>query len=463
MADPRPLDCLTEGAMAAYLDGAVDDDQRRSAEEHLVRCSTCRSAIADAARGALGDTDAQATLAEATLLAPNENSDAWLPGAGDVIADKYLVEGYLGSGSMGWVVAACHRDLGQRVAIKVLRPTGTEAARRFLAEAKITARLSHPNIPRVFDVGRLPSGAPYMIMEYLVGTDLARLAAADTISIEAAVRYVVEACAGLSAAHAAGVVHRDLKPSNLFLATGPDGETTVKVLDFGISKVIDSRQRETNQAATATGIALGSPLYMSPEQIRARPDIDTRSDVWSLGVILYQLTTGHPPFRGPGVPALSVSIAVDEPAPPSRHCPGMSPALERIILRCLAKSPSARYATVEELARDLFLLGRSAGSQRRPRSALRTAGGVVITVFVGLGVAAAGRAWTRKGNPTPASVAPAIVPAVSVSAQVRNAATRSTTESVPIVPVPPERPVVRHAKRRLVRGAVLPGPLDTPD
>jgi serine/threonine-protein kinase len=390
----RVSGCLSNEAIVAHLSGGLAQDAGAAFEAHIVCCDACRGMVADAAFGALVNTGESAV--DPPPATGVDIDDRGVPGAsvcprpGEVIAEKYLVEDYLGSGSMGWVVAARHRDLGLRVAIKVLRSAGPEAARRFLAEAQICARLSHTHIPRVFDIGRLPGGAPYIVMEYLVGHDLAEVGAAGPVPIRDAVRWVMQACGALSEAHAAGIIHRDLKPANLFLATGPGGEAVVKVLDFGISKVATPGLAGAADGATATGTSAGSPLYMSPEQIRAQRTLDARSDIWSLGVILYQLITGRAPFRGPGLPALAVAIAIDAPLRPSSLRPDLSSKLERIILRCLAKSPAERYARVTELVAALASLDEQAIETRgaRPRRwalalgfATALAGGVATVVL----------------------------------------------------------------------------------
>ena len=381
------LECLSDEAIADYMSGALAQDARAAVEGHIVRCGTCRQIVADAAFGALVNTEESAAGPPSTVHGAADVEGAaplaasGCPRTGDVIADKYLVEDFLGSGSMGWVVAARHRDLGLRVAIKVLRSAGPEAARRFLAEAQICARLSHAHIPRVFDIGRLPGGAPYIVMEYLVGRDLAQVAAAGPVPVRDAVRWITQACGALSEAHAAGIIHRDLKPANLFLGAGPGGEAVVKVLDFGISKVATSVADGSADGATATGTSVGSPLYMSPEQIRAHKNVDSRSDIWSLGVILYQLTTGRAPFRGPGLPALAVAIAVDTPPRPSSLRQDLPPRLERIILRCLAKSPDDRYAHVTELVAALASFEDGAPVRRGARHWALGAG--LATVFAG--------------------------------------------------------------------------------
>jgi serine/threonine protein kinase len=269
--------------------------------------------------------------------------------AGDVLADKYSIEGLLGCGGMGTVYAARNLELGLRVAIKVAHHSSSRAYARLVREARISALLANHHIPRTFDLGRFPNGAPYIVMEHLDGEDLAHVIARGPVSAHDGVDYVRQACAALSHAHAAGIVHRDLKPANLFLtkrnATGP---AVIKVLDFGISKRLDV-SKPTDRAITSPHF--GSPLYMSPEQIRANKHLDERTDIWSLGVIFYELLTGKPPFGGSTLYALSVAIATDAPRPLSHWRSDLPPGLERVVLRCLEKDPAARFGSAKELMR----------------------------------------------------------------------------------------------------------------
>lgn len=358
----------------------------------MVYCAICRRVIADAVRAIRSvGTIAEATLEDTATTSMVLSSQCWLPSPDDVIGEKYIVQEKLGGGSMGWIVAARHRDIGLRVAVKILRPTKIASAPRLLAEAQIGAKLRHPNLREIFDYGHLQNGLPYIVMEYLTGHDLATFAAEGPLPVLDAVRYVRQACAGLSQAHAAGIVHRDLKPENLFLCRSYDGGSTVKVLDFGVCKVLDTSVWKVAAGATAAGIAVGSPLYMSPEQIRVRKELDVRSDIWSLGVILYQLTTGRVPFRAPGLAALSVSIVTDVPIPPSRRRKEIPPALNRIILRCLAKDPADRYPSVDELARELATVEATMLATRGSRRTIRKMTAVVVAIAATIAVIARGR------------------------------------------------------------------------
>ncbi|MFS8068160.1 MAG: serine/threonine-protein kinase [Byssovorax sp.] len=292
---------------------------------------------------------------------------------GEVLDGKYRVERVLGAGGMGVVVAATHVRLAQRVAIKFLLPHAAHdehTVARFAREARALARLDSEHIARVIDVGALDTGVPYMVLEHLVGHTLADLInARGPMPIEEAVTYTLEACEAMSEAHAAGIVHRDLKPENLFLATRPDGSQVIKVIDFGISKMTDPLELGP-RTSTLTGAAsiVGSPLYMSPEQLCAARDADARSDIWSLGVTLFELLTGHGPFVWRSVPELCAAV-LKEPARPLRQLLPDAPAgLEAVVMRCLEKDPSKRLADMAELAAALRGFSRLEGGRSSPRT-----------------------------------------------------------------------------------------------
>jgi serine/threonine-protein kinase len=272
---------------------------------------------------------------------------------GEILAGKYRVDRVLGAGGMGVVVAAHHIELDERVAIKFLLPevaTHGEAVARFAREARAAVKIKSEHVARVTDVGRLESGAPYMVMEYLEGSDLAGwLAKRGRLPVEQAVEFVLQACEAIAEAHALGIVHRDLKPGNLFVIRRPDGALSVKVLDFGISKAAFGA--DGSGAMTRTSALMGSPLYMSPEQMQSSRDVDPRSDIWSLGIILYELISGKQPFVAETMPELVLRVVHGAPAAPLRTLqPGVLPALERVVERCLEKDRRARFASVAELA-----------------------------------------------------------------------------------------------------------------
>lgn len=277
--------------------------------------------------------------------------------AGTIVGNKYRIDGLLGSGGMGVVYSAMHLELDAPVAIKVLRGELTkneELSSQMLFEARAVARLSSVHVVRILDVARLPTGAPYIVMEQLRGTDLASLIEKDgPLSITDAVAYLRQACEGLYEAHRLGIVHRDLKPENLFLARTPEG-VVLKILDFGISKYIGGvgggLRRAPRSTLTRSGRAVGSPFYMSPEQMRADPGLDARADIWSLGAILYELLTARCPFEADTPAALCAKVLADDA--PSLHAFSSSipVQLDQILHRCLEKDPAQRFQSVAELA-----------------------------------------------------------------------------------------------------------------
>jgi len=280
-----------------------------------------------------------------------------LPKPGELWAEKYRILGLVGAGAMGCVLAAEHLLLGGRVALKFMADEGASSGARFMREARSAQALASEHVVRVFDVG-VERGLPYLVMELLEGTDLAAwLRRTGPLPVPEAVDYVLQACAGVAAAHAQGIVHRDLKPSNLFRTLRTNGRPLIKVLDFGISKELERVERE----ATAPRSLLGSPHYMSPEQLRNPRSVDARTDVWSLAVTLYTLLRGEPPFVGENVAELSISIATDEPKSLREAAPEVPRALELVLLEALEKRPEARIASVVELARRLVAFASPGG------------------------------------------------------------------------------------------------------
>src|SRR5258706_9948366 len=260
---------------------------------------------------------------------------------GDILAGKYRIERMLGRGGMGMVVAATHIHLDDRVAIKFLLPEALhnqEAVARFVREARAAVKIKSEHVARVSDVGQLENGAPYMVMEYLQGQDLAQVVQSQGgLTPEAAVEYVLQACEAIAEAHALGIVHRDLKPANLFLVRRADGSPSVKVLDFGISKVTKLGGSGADLDMTRTAAVMGSPLYMSPEQMASTRDVDARADIWALGVILHEIISGRLPFEADTMPQLCAMV-LQEPAPPLRNFrPDVPEGLQNAILHCLEK------------------------------------------------------------------------------------------------------------------------------
>ncbi|MBX3185588.1 MAG: serine/threonine protein kinase [Labilithrix sp.] len=293
--------------------------------------------------------------------------------AGDVLGGKYRVERVLGAGGMGMVVAARHVELGQRVALKfMLKEAMAEPAHaeRFAREARAAVRLQSPHTARVLDVGKLKNGEPYMVMEYLDGQDLDEvLQRTGPMPPHVAVDYLLQACEAFAEAHSLAMIHRDIKLKNLFLTKTMDGRPFVKVLDFGLAKTIGQMG---DVSLTATSAVFGSPQYMSPEQMKSAKDVDTRSDIWSLGVCLYELLTGRVPFDASGLAEICAMVLKDPVVPPSRWVQGLPHDLEAVIVKCLAKDPAQRFQTVAELAFALEPWAATEGSARRVLHVMQT-------------------------------------------------------------------------------------------
>jgi serine/threonine protein kinase len=273
---------------------------------------------------------------------------------GQIIGERYRVGAVLGEGGMGVVCSATHVLLGTAVAIKLVHADlldDAEAVQRFVNEARTTASLKGEHIARVFDVGQLETGEPYLVMEQLDGVGLDEyLRQRGPLSQAEAVDIVLQACEGLAEAHAVSLVHRDVKPANLFLARRPDGLFKLKILDFGISKRLASK---ATRNLTNPGKSLGSPWYMSPEQMLSASLVDQRADVWSLGVLLFELLTNRYPFDGDNVPQVCAAV-LTAPAPSLIGIrPDIAPELESVVLACLEKQPEKRISSVTELALSL--------------------------------------------------------------------------------------------------------------
>ncbi len=288
---------------------------------------------------------------------------------GDVLAGKYRIEKVLGVGGMGVVVAARHLQLETKVAIKFLLPamlSNKEAVTRFAREARAAVKITGEHVARVLDVGTLETGAPFMVMEYLDGGDLAAwITQRGALPVDLAVEFLLHASVAVAEAHSLGIVHRDLKPANLFCIRRADGKSSVKVLDFGISKVTDLSSSESGMSVTKTSAMMGSPLYMSPEQMRSPKEVDAQTDVWALGVILYELLTTHVPFDGETVPEVAIKVATLGPPPMNTYRQDIPPGLEAVVNKALEKAKTDRYKNVAELA-----LGLSEWAPARAKSSV---------------------------------------------------------------------------------------------
>ncbi len=271
---------------------------------------------------------------------------------GSLLAGKYRVVRTIGSGGMGFVLAARHEQLDVPVAMKLLSPelvSRPNAVGRFLREARAASKLASSHVTRVLDVGTLPSGEPFMVMEYLAGEDLAYHAKRTRVSVADAIDYIAQAADAIAEAHAAGIVHRDLKPANLFLTKRHGGGALVKVLDFGVSKMVDVPGKDGDVSLTTTSAVLGSALYMSPEQMRSAKHVDHRTDVYALGACLYELLGGAPPFVAESFAELCAKAYTERPAPLSATNAAVSAELDAVLEKALAKEPDDRYPTIAAL------------------------------------------------------------------------------------------------------------------
>jgi serine/threonine protein kinase len=278
---------------------------------------------------------------------------------GAELGGKYRIARLLGVGGMGAVVEARHLQLGEPVAIKFLLPRTVGRAHRsarFLREARAASRLKSAHVARVFDVDERADGTPYIVMEYLTGETLAaRLAREEPTPVAQLVDELLEAGEAIAEAHSLGIVHRDLKPANLFLARGAGNVLAVKVLDFGILKHLGDAAAADD--ATTGEAPIGSPPYMSPEQLTRASEVDHRTDIWSLGVCLYEGLTGSSPFAGSSFMQTCTQVLQSRPLPVSEVRADVTSELSAVVARCLMKDPAARFASVAELARALVPFG----------------------------------------------------------------------------------------------------------
>ena len=295
--------------------------------------------------------------------------------AGDVINGKYRVDSVLGSGGMAVVFGAFHVQLLQPVALKFLRPdvASCDVTRaRFHREARALGQMESEHVARIMDVEALPDGTPFLVLEYLTGHDLGEeLNRRGAFEPGEAVDLVLQACEAMAEAHAAGIIHRDLKPDNLFLAERADGSRIVKVIDFGISKVTSGSGAYSlrDSAVTRTTNVVGSPMYMSPEQLRSARNVDARSDVWSLGATLYELLSCRTPFVNGTVPEVCAAVLKDPIVPLLQRKPDLPPQLVAAVEQALVKDPDSRYRDVASFARAIGPFAATFSAERVARIA----------------------------------------------------------------------------------------------
>jgi serine/threonine-protein kinase len=286
-----------------------------------------------------------------------------LPKPGEVFAEKYRIERIIGVGGMAHVLLAKHVHLDEQVAIKILFPQEAQdpgTLQRFLREGRAAVKIRSEHVARVFDVA-IAGNTPYLVMEYLEGLDLAALVTQrGRIPVQDAVDYLLQACEALAEAHAMKTIHRDLKPSNLFLVQGPDGADWIKVLDFGISKM--DTPNNASLAMTRPGVSIGTPLYMSPEQLASSKDVDLRADIWGLGTILFELIAARPPFAAQSLPELGAMVLTGTAPDVRTFVPETPPGVAEAVAKCLRRDRAERFASCAELAVALAPFGSPAAA-----------------------------------------------------------------------------------------------------
>jgi eukaryotic-like serine/threonine-protein kinase len=370
---------------------------------------------------------------------------------------NFRIVARIGAGGMGEVWLAEHQLLGSRAAIKVLLPETSGQPRfvdRFFAEARAASRIQDPGIVTVLDFG-WHEGRAYIVMEYLQGQSLAARLGMDRLPEVEAVRIIQQCAISMAAAHAAGIIHRDLKPDNIFLVADPavPGGERVKILDFGIAKLLDDPAPSgTATPRTVTGTIMGTPSYMSPEQCRGAGDVDHRTDIYSLGCVLFQLVTGRVPFIAPTPGEMIASHLRQEPPVPSSLVAGLSPALDALIARCLAKDPEQRFATMTELVRagaEITGVNRSIATLP-PRRASSVGGATVATgavtpEIVRITTLAEGTGSAPTGSAPPRRAWPLVLGSVAVVGAVAIAFVLASSGAPVASPPPPPAPVDARA------------------
>src|SRR5262245_62055889 len=306
---------------------------------------------------------------DGTVLNDEPGND---PQVGKLLDGKYRLDSYLSRGGMGAVYKATHVMLDKTVVVKLIKPelvTSAEVVRRFQREARAASNLNHPNIVAVYDLGQTDDGTLYIAMEYINGPSLKDVIRKTGSLPVPRIKSILGQVAGaLALAHGHNIIHRDLKPHNVMLAKGPNGEEIAKLLDFGIAKTFD----ESATQLTQTGFAIGTPQYMAPEQAAGK-EVTAQSDLYSLGVMLYEMLVGEVPFDAPTTAAILIKQLTEDPLPPSRRRPEarVSPTLEAVVMRCLDKEPRRRYETADDFAAALLGAAQPGAEQRQSEAATR--------------------------------------------------------------------------------------------
>ncbi|HSO37810.1 MAG TPA: serine/threonine-protein kinase, partial [Labilithrix sp.] len=327
---------------------------------------------------------------------------------GQIFNGKFRIERFIGEGAMGLVVEATNLGLDERVALKFLRREALsqpEIVARFRREARASVKIKSDHVAKVFDVGDAEDGTPFIVMEFLSGSDLSQMIQLrKRLEFDEVADYIIQACEGIAEAHARGIIHRDIKPENLFLAQGAGARKQIKVLDFGISKAaLGAGALDVDLASHHTTQIMGSPHYMSPEQLRSTRDVDARADIWSLGVVLFELLTGDTPFTSGEVTGLIAEILHDPHQRLTTVRPELPVGLEAVIDRCLAKDPKQRFQGAAELAVALlpFAPKRARASVERTLDIARSGGGATVVEIDSIPPPPPG---ASEGMPTPGSI-----------------------------------------------------------
>ncbi len=444
---------LSHDTVSAFLAGVLPSAEAEAVEVHLDACDDCRELVSEVVRQRRGGTHASLSTTDLVSMG------AALPAAiGDVIDGRYRIVQLLGVGGMGCVFEAHQVHLNHRVALKFILPsmvTESSAVGRFLREARAAARLRTPHVCHVLDLGTLPTGTPFLAMEYLEGETVEqRLIREGPFSVTLAIRAVSEVLEALSEAHGLGIVHRDLKPANLFFARVASGAEVVKVLDFGIAKSVHP-DIEQGLATTAASMVLGSPHYMAPEQLQPGAQVDARGDIWSIGCVLYQLLTGQLPFAGQTLVDVMYAIAHHTPDSIRAQRPDVPRALEAVVMRCLSKRPAHRYETVEALRAallssmvDVPLVPVAQPPQTRSRLPWLVAAGVALVM---LGVSGMRIVHSFRTQPAPPSVVRVPEPVVLVEPE-----PPPKIEATPVEPSAPQPRAKSKPKPAQTRKNPLP-------
>jgi tRNA A-37 threonylcarbamoyl transferase component Bud32 len=415
-----------------FVSASTDDDDAvgSSLEDDSLLRKIAHVSEADVAPPVAALTTVEAPPSSQPVATRSEPPE--LPRVGAVIDQRYRVESVLGEGGMGVVYAARNLRTGRDVALKLMvsrdrldRSQHPQRVERFVREARAAGRIQHPNVVDVYDVGGDDS-APYLVMERLHGRTLGALLGEGRLPERRAVQLVLAAAQGVAAAHRQGVVHRDLKPDNIFLTETASGELT-KVLDFGISRIMTPS--ESLDSLTRSGTILGTPAYMPHEQLRGG-EVDTRADVYALGVILYEALSGRRPFEAANLHDLVLKMAQDEPTPLARVAPAASVRVRSVVARCLARDPAHRYADAGALVEALERVLRDPDHTEDALPAQR-AGRRRVAIVLGVVVAGSLAAWAAYValRPAPEPVAPA--------AEAPVAAPRSEPAPAPLPVQPP--------------------------